>query len=41
VQIRFGGSYRGCPSTTYTIDGVILPAIRQATGEDFRVEVLV
>jgi Fe-S cluster biogenesis protein NfuA len=41
VQIRLGGAYRGCPSTTYTVDGVIVPALRKATGEDFRVEVLV
>lgn len=41
IQIRLGGSYRGCPSTPYTVDGVIVPALRKATGEDFQVEVLV
>ncbi|MFT3922839.1 MAG: NifU family protein [Myxococcales bacterium] len=41
VQIRLGGAYRGCPSTPYTVDGVIIPALRKATGEDFQVEVLV
>ncbi len=41
VQIRLGGAYRGCPSTTYTVGGVIVPALRKVTGEDFRVEVLV
>ena len=41
IQIRLGGAYRGCPSTPYTVDGVIVPALRKATGEDFQVEVLV
>lgn len=41
VQIRLGGAYRGCPSTPYMVDGIIVPAIRKVTGQDFRVEVLV
>lgn len=41
VQIRFGGAYRGCPSTPYMVDGVIVPALRKTTGQDFRVEVVV
>jgi Fe-S cluster biogenesis protein NfuA len=41
VQIRWGGAYRGCPSTPYTIDGVIVPALRRTTGHDFQVDVLV
>lgn len=41
VQIRFGGAYRGCPSTPYMVDGVIVPALRKATGHDYRVEILV
>jgi Fe-S cluster biogenesis protein NfuA len=41
VQVRFGGSYRGCPSTPYTVAGVIVPALRKATGQAYEVEVLV
>ncbi|HEX5656384.1 MAG TPA: NifU family protein [Polyangiales bacterium] len=40
VQVRFGGSYRGCPSVSYTVTGYVLPAFRQAVGGDVRVDVL-
>jgi Fe-S cluster biogenesis protein NfuA len=40
VQLRFGGSYRGCPSVSYTIQSFVVPALRHATGADVRVEVL-
>ena len=41
VLVRLGGSYRGCPSAPYTMDGVLIPALRKTTGEDFKVEVVV
>lgn len=41
VRVRLGGVYRGCPSAPYTIEGVIVPALRKATGKDLRVEVVV
>ena len=40
VRVRFGGNYRGCPSTPYTVEGVILPALRRAAGPDIQVEVV-
>jgi len=40
VQLRFGGAYRGCPSISFTVSGYVLPALRQATGSDVRVEVV-
>jgi Fe-S cluster biogenesis protein NfuA len=40
VLLRFGGSYRGCPSVPYTVAGFVLPAFRSATGSEFRVEVI-
>jgi Fe-S cluster biogenesis protein NfuA len=39
VRIRLGGTYRGCPSVPYTVEGVILPVLRQAAG-DIQVEVV-
>jgi Fe-S cluster biogenesis protein NfuA len=41
VRVRLGGVYRGCPSTSYTVEGVIVPALRRVTGENLRVEVVV
>lgn len=40
VRIRVGGSYRGCPSVPYTVEGVVLPALRRAAGTDLQVEVV-
>jgi Fe-S cluster biogenesis protein NfuA len=40
VRIRVGGSYRGCPSVPYTLEGVVLPALRRAAGPDLQVEVV-
>jgi Fe-S cluster biogenesis protein NfuA len=40
AQVRFGGAYRGCPSVSYTVSGVVMPAFRQAVGSDVRVDVL-
>ena len=40
VRLRFGGTYRGCPSVPYTLEGVVLPALRRATGQDVQVEVV-
>jgi Fe-S cluster biogenesis protein NfuA len=40
VLVRFGGSYRGCPSSTHTLEGVVLPAVRAAVGAQVRVELV-
>lgn len=40
VKLRVGGTYRGCPSVPYTLEGVILPALRRAAGADVRVELV-
>jgi Fe-S cluster biogenesis protein NfuA len=40
VLLRFGGSYRGCPSVPYTVAGFVLPAFQKAVGNDVRVEIL-
>ena len=40
VRIRVGGSYRGCPSVPYTLEGVVIPALRRAAGTDIRVEIV-
>jgi Fe-S cluster biogenesis protein NfuA len=40
VLVRFGGTYRGCPSSTHTLEGVVLPAIRAAVGSAVRVELV-
>ena len=40
VIVRFGGSYRGCPSSTHTLEGVVLPAVRAAVGASVRVELV-
>jgi Fe-S cluster biogenesis protein NfuA len=40
IRVRFGGSYRGCPSVPYTLEGVVMPALRQAAGADIRVEIV-
>jgi Fe-S cluster biogenesis protein NfuA len=40
VRLRFGGNYRGCPSVPYTLEGVVLPALRRAAGPDIQVEVV-
>lgn len=28
VEVRFGGACRGCPGQSYTLKGVILPALQ-------------
>ena len=40
VRIRLGGIYRGCPSLPYTLEGVVLPALRQIAGRELQVEVV-
>jgi Fe-S cluster biogenesis protein NfuA len=40
VRIRVGGSYRGCPSVPYTLEGVVIPALRRAAGTDLQVEIV-
>lgn len=40
VRLRFGGTYRGCPSVPYTLEGLVLPALRRAAGRDIQVEVV-
>lgn len=40
VRLRFGGIYRGCPSVQYTLEGVVLPALRRTAGDDIQVEVV-
>jgi Fe-S cluster biogenesis protein NfuA len=40
VRIRVGGSYRGCPSVPYTLEGVVIPALRRAAGTDVQVELV-
>lgn len=40
VQLRFGGTYRGCPSVPFTVATFVTPVFREATGGDVRVEVL-
>jgi Fe-S cluster biogenesis protein NfuA len=41
IQVRLGGTYRGCPSTPYIVEGVLMPSLRKAIGEDIEVEVVV
>ena len=33
VVVRLGAAYTGCPSSTYTLESVIRPAIRNAVGD--------
>jgi Fe-S cluster biogenesis protein NfuA len=40
VSVRLGGAYAGCPSGPFTLRGIIEPAIRKATGESTRVELV-
>lgn len=40
VRLRFGGTYRGCPSVAFTVSGFVLPALRKALGRDVQVEVV-
>jgi Fe-S cluster biogenesis protein NfuA len=40
VRLRVGGTYRGCPSMPYTMEGIIVPAVRRAAGADVRVELV-
>lgn len=35
VEVRFGGACRGCPGQSYTLKGVLLPAL-QATDPTVR-----
>ncbi|MFO0651864.1 MAG: NifU family protein [Polyangiales bacterium] len=30
VEVRFGGACRGCPGQSYTLKGVLLPALQAA-----------
>lgn len=39
VVIRMSGAHQGCPSVSYTIQGVIAPAVSKAAGTAMRVEV--
>ncbi|MET0341743.1 MAG: NifU family protein [Polyangiales bacterium] len=40
VQLRFGGTYRGCPSVAFTVSGFVAPALRKTLGRDMQVEVV-
>lgn len=40
VKVRLGGAYRGCPSAAFMISGYVVPAFKQAVGNDVRVELL-
>lgn len=40
VRIRVGGNYRGCPSVPYTLEGVVIPALKRAAGTDVQVEIV-
>ena len=40
VRLRLGGTYRGCPSVPYTLEGVLLPALRRTAGADVQVELV-
>jgi Fe-S cluster biogenesis protein NfuA len=40
VRIRLGGTYRGCPSVPYMLEGVLLPALRRTAGADIQVELV-
>lgn len=40
VLVRFGGAYRGCPSTRHTLEGVVAPAIKATVGPGVRVELV-
>ena len=40
VLLRFGGAYRGCPSVPSTVAGFVLPAFRQAVGNEVRIEIV-
>lgn len=40
VRLRLGGTYRGCPSVPYTLEGVLLPALRRTVGPDVQVELV-
>jgi Fe-S cluster biogenesis protein NfuA len=40
VKLRLSGAYRGCPSSSFMVSGYVLPAFRQAVGNDVRVELL-
>ena len=40
VKLRLGGTYRGCPSVPYTLEGVVLPALQQAVGHELKVELV-
>lgn len=40
VRLRLGGTYRGCPSVPYTLEGILIPALRRAAGADVRVELV-
>ncbi len=32
VEVRFGGACRGCPGQSYTLKGVVLPALQAVDG---------
>lgn len=40
VRLRLGGTYRGCPSVPYTLEGVLLPALRGTVGADVQIELV-
>ena len=40
VRIRFGGSYRGCPSASYALEGVVAPTIRKLVDENLSFELV-
>jgi Fe-S cluster biogenesis protein NfuA len=40
VRVRLLGAYRGDPSASFMVSGYVLPALRQAVGNEVRVELL-
>lgn len=40
VQLRFGGTYRGCPSVSHMLSAYVAPALRQAVGSELRIQLV-
>lgn len=37
VVVRLGGSYAGCPSQPFTLEGVVVPVLKRVLGEHIEV----
>ena len=40
IRVRFGGSYRGCPSARYALEGVVAPTIHKLVDQNLSVELV-